>query len=158
MRKYNWKPYAFWILLTQAVGGLSGFLTRDGVKHYTAQVVKPALSPPSMAFPIVWGLLYLLLGIGVTRIYLAPASNNRSRALLVYLLQLGVNFFWSILFFNLRRYGLSLLWLLLLWGLILWMILLFRRVDRPAAWLQVPYVLWVTFAAWLNYGVWMLNP
>ena len=157
MNQKNWKPYAFFILLAEAVGGLAGFLTRDGVQHYTAQVIQPALSPPSLAFPIVWTILYALMGVSAARVYRTPASNNRSRALLVWLLQLGVNFFWSILFFNLKAYGLSLLWLLLLWGLILWMILLFYRVDRPAALLQVPYLLWVSFAAYLNWGVWVLN-
>jgi tryptophan-rich sensory protein len=157
MNRKNWKTYAFWILLAQAVGGLSGFLTRKGSQFYAETVVKPALSPPSAAFPIVWSILFLLMGIGAARVYLAPASNNRSRALSVWLLQLGVNFFWSILFFNLRVYGLSLLWLLLLWVLIIWMILLFYRVDKPAALMQVPYLLWVTFAAYLNWGVWMLN-
>ena len=67
------------------------------------------------------------------------------------------NFFWSIIFFNLQAFGFALLWLLVLWGLILLMILSFRKTDAPAAWLQVPYLLWVTFAAYLNFGVWMLN-
>ncbi len=118
---------------------------------------KPPLTPPGIVFPIVWSILYLLMGIGAARVYRTPASNARSKALGVFLLQLVVNFFWSILFFNAKAYGFALLWLLLLWGMIIWMIRLFYRVDRPAAWMQVPYLLWVTFAAYLNYGVWMLN-
>ena len=77
--------------------------------------------------------------------------------LLLFLVQLAFNFCWSIIFFNLRRFGFAFLWLIALWGLILGMILSFRQVDRTAAWLQVPYFLWVTFAAYLNFGVWMLN-
>jgi len=153
----NWKTYAFWILLAEAVGGLSGFLTRDGAKAYSEQVIQPAFSPPSAVFHVVWAILYVLMGLSAARVYLAPASNNRSRALAIWLGQLAVNFFWSIIFFNARRYAFALLWLGLLWGLVLWMLLLVRRVDKPAAWLQVPYLLWVSFAAYLNYGVWVLN-
>ena len=72
-------------------------------------------------------------------------------------MQLAFNFFWSIIFFNLRRFGFAFFWLVALWGMILWMIRTFLRVDRLAAWLQLPYFLWVTFAAYLNLGVWMLN-
>ncbi len=91
------------------------------------------------------------------RIWTARASGNRSRALALYLIQLFFNFFWSVIFFNFQRFDLALLWLIALWGLILWMILAFRRVDRAAAALQIPYLLWVSFAAYLNAGVWLLN-
>lgn len=153
----NWKTYLFWILLAEAVGALSGWLTREGTALYTAAAEKPPLSPPGIVFPIVWTILYALMGIGAARVYLTPASNARSRALAVFLLQLAVNFFWSILFFNLQAYGLAFFWLLALWVLIWWMILAFHRVDKTAAWLQLPYLLWVTFAGYLNWAVWMLN-
>jgi tryptophan-rich sensory protein len=139
------------------VGALSGFLTREGTQRYLETVEKPPLSPPGIVFPIVWTVLFVLMGIGAARIYLMPASNARSGALKIFLIQLAVNFFWSILFFNLSGYGLALLWLFLLWGLVLWMIVAFYRLDRPAALLQIPYLLWITFAAYLNFGVWMLN-
>ena len=155
--KKNWKTYAFWILLSEGVGALSGWLTRDGMKVYEQTVTQPPLSPPPWVFPVVWGILYALMGIGAARVYLAPASNNRSRGLLLFLVQLVFNFLWSIVFFNLQAYGFALIWLLALWVLILWMILAFRRVDKPAAWLQIPYLLWVTFAVYLTFGVWLLN-
>ena len=155
--KRTWKTYAVWILLSEAVGALSGFVTRNGAEQYSAAITKPPLSPPPMVFPIVWGILFALMGIGAARIYLSHASAARSRALAVFFLQLGFNFFWSIIFFNFQRFGFALLWLLVLWGLILWMIAAFAKVDRPAAWLQVPYLLWVSFAAYLNLGVWLLN-
>lgn len=98
-----------------------------------------------------------MMGIGAARIYLAPASGDRSRSLLLFLVQLAVNFFWSIIFFNLQAFGFAFVWLILLWVLILLMILSFRKVDKLAAWLQIPYLLWVTFAAYLNLGVWLLN-
>lgn len=158
MKQVPWKTYALWILLSEAVGGLSGWLTRDGVKLYQATVQQPPLSPPGFVFPIVWGILFALMGIGAARVYLARASGARSRGLLLFFVQLAFNFCWSILFFNLQAFGFALLWLAVLWVLILWMILTFYRVDRAAAWLQVPYLLWVTFAAYLNLGVWSLNP
>lgn len=157
MKKPTWKTYALWILLAEAVGALSGWLTRKGVRTYNATVRKPPLSPPSVVFPIVWGILFALMGIGAARIWLAPASGKRSRSLIWFLVQLGFNFFWSILFFNLQVFGLAFVWLAALWGLILKMILSFRKVDQPASWLQIPYLLWVSFAAYLNLGVWLLN-
>lgn len=157
MKKSTWKTYAFWIVLAEAVGALSGWLTRKGVKVYNATIQQPTLSPPSMVFPIVWGIMFALMGIGAARIYLAPASKARSHSLLLFLVQLAFNFFWSIIFFNLQAFGVAFLWLIVLWILILLMILSFRKVDKPAAWLQIPYLLWVTFAAYLNLGVWLLN-
>ena len=144
-------------MFTEAVGALSGWLTRDGVQIFHATVEQPSLSPPGLVFPIVWGILYALMGIGAARIDLAPASARRSNSLLLFLVQLAFNFFWSILFFHFEAYGLSLVWLLLLWILVLWMTLSFRKVDPLAAWLQLPYLIWVTFAAYLNFGVWVLN-
>ncbi len=146
-----------WIVLTEAVGTLAGFLTRDGMELYKTQVVKPPLSPPAIVFPIVWGILYALMGIGIARVWLSARSEERADAIQVYLLQLAINFTWSIFFFNLRSYGGALTVLLILLGLIFWMIFRFRRVDRPAARLQIPYVIWVCFAAYLNAGVWLLN-
>ena len=120
-------------------------------------MIKPLLSPPAVVFPIVWAILYALMGIGIARVVLSAHSEERSDAIQVYLLQLAINFIWSIFFFSLRTYGGALAVLLLLLGLIIWMIIRFRRVERPAAWLQLPYVLWVSFAAYLNAGVWILN-
>ena len=153
MKHHTWKIYAAWILFAEAVGGLSGWLTRDGSKAYSESIIQPPLSPPALVFPIVWGILFVLMGIGAARIYLALPSRERTSSLRIFLLQLAFNFFWSILFFNLQAFGAALVWLLILWGLILWMIISFRKVDPLAAWLQIPYLLWVPFAAYLNYGV-----
>ena len=97
------------------------------------------------------------MGIGAALVWRKPASRERTRSLRLFIVQLAVNFFWSILFFNGQVYGFALVWLMLLWALIAWMILSFRSVDRTAALLQIPYLLWVTFAAYLNAGVWLLN-
>ena len=157
MLKGKWKVYAIWILVAEAVGGLSAWLTREGTKVFSETVAQPPLSPPMLLFPIVWGILYLLMGISAARIYLEPPSLSRSRGLNLYAAQLIVNFFWSLIFFNARAFGFAFFWLLLLWVLVLLMILTFRKTDPIAAWLQVPYLLWLTFAAYLNLGVWLLN-
>ena len=157
MNRHTWKPYLGWILLGEAVGALSGWLTRNDTALYAQSILKPPLSPPAVVFPIVWAILFALMGISAARIYLAPPSPARTRGLLIFLVQLGFNFLWSIIFFHFQAFGLAFLWLLALWALILWMILTFRKVDRPAAWLQSPYLLWVSFAAYLSFGVWRLN-
>lgn len=155
--KTGWKTYAIWVLGVEAVGFLSGYLTREGVKIYQKTVIQPPLSPPMWVFPVVWTILFALMGLSAARIYRAPKSPRRASALGLFAAQLGFNFLWSIVFFNLRWFGFALIWLLGLWVLIAWMIRAFRKVDAPAAWMQVPYLLWVTFAAYLNAGVWALN-
>ncbi len=157
MNKPSWKTYLFWILGVEAVGALSGFLSRDGVELYNEVIRQPPLSPPAIVFPIVWTILFLLMGVSAARIYALPASPQRTRALQIFAAQLGFNFFWSIIFFNLQTFGFAFLWLLVLWGLILWMIVAFRKLDPVAGWLQLPYLLWVAFAGYLNFGVWLLN-
>ena len=157
MKRTHWKIYGLWILLAEGAGALSGWLTREGSRDYGRVIRKPPLSPPGWVFPAVWSVLFALMGVGAARIRLAPPSRDRTRSLILFGVQLAFNFFWSILFFNLRAFGFALLWLAVLWVLIVGMILSFRRVDKAAAWLQLPYLLWVTFAAWLNYGVWQLN-
>ena len=157
MKKQRWKTYAFWIFLSESAGALSGWLTREGTKNYTQTIVQPPLSPPAIVFPIVWSVLFALMGIGAARVYLSPASGARSRGLLLFFVQLVFNFLWSILFFNLQAFGLAFFWLIALWLLILWMTITFYQVDRTAALLQIPYLLWVAFAGYLTLGVWVLN-
>lgn len=153
----KWKTYLFWIVFVEIIGGISGWLIRDGIKLYNAAVTKPLLSPPSILFPIVWGILYAIMGIGMARVYMARDSHERIQAMLIFFIQLAFNFLWSIIFFNGQRFGLALLWLFLLWILIILMIILFSRVDAAAGRMQIFYFLWVSFAAYLNYGVWRLN-
>ncbi len=157
MKTKTWKQYALGILLTESIGALSGWLSKDGMKIFSASISKPPLSPPAFLFPIVWGILYALMGISAVRIYLSPQSTERNRALNVYITQLIVNFFWSLIFFNAQAFLFAFFWLLILWFLVLWMILLFHKVDPLSAKLQIPYLLWLSFAAYLNLGVWYLN-
>lgn len=157
MNKQPWKTYAFWILLSEAVGALSGWLTQEGARTFSETVVQPPLSPPAVLFPIVWGILYALMGIGAARIRMTPPSDDRNKGINLFIAQLVVNFFWSLIFFNLQAYGLAFLWLVLLWVLVFLMIRTFWKVDPLAAKLQIPYLLWLTFAGYLSFGVWYLN-
>ena len=155
--KRNWKPYLFWILLAEAAGGLSGWLSREGMKLYSETIVQPPLSPPMWVFPVVWGILFALMGIGAARVSLQEKTVWRSRSLNLFIAQLAVNFFWSLIFFNAQAFGFAFLWLLLLIVLVALMIYAFYKVDPLAAKLQIPYLLWLMFAAYLNFGVWYLN-
>lgn len=152
------KPrYLRWILLAEAVGGLSGFLSRKGMQQYMLFVEKPSFSPPDWLFPIAWGILYALMGIGAARVEAQPESRERSRGLNLFAVQLVVNFFWSLIFFNAQAFGAAFLWLVLLIVLVAAMTLTFFKTDKLASYLQIPYLLWLLFAAALNWGVWQLN-
>lgn len=152
------KVYIIGILIPLAVGGLSAFLTRNSMDIYKT-IEKPPLAPPGIVFPIVWTLLYTLMGISSAMIYndkFASESQKKS-ALLVYVLQLAVNFIWSILFFNLNAYLLCFFVIIILWLLILSMILKFKEINKTAAYLQIPYLLWVTFAGYLNLMIYLID-
>lgn len=152
--KFQWKKLVVCLLLPLAVGGLAAFLTRNSMDLF-AMVKKPPLSPPGWLFPVVWTILYLLMGFAS---YLVLVAEKPGRtAWKFYLAQLAFNFFWPILFFHLQMYLLSFVWLLLLWMLILVTILWFTRSSRLAGYLLIPYLLWVTFAGYLNVGIYILN-
>ncbi|MBE6600585.1 MAG: tryptophan-rich sensory protein [Ruminococcaceae bacterium] len=151
------KSYVIGILIPVAVGLLAAFLTKDSMDIYKS-IVQPPLAPPAILFPIVWSILYIVMGIGSALIYNSAADEkDKTQALFVYALQLAVNFFWSILFFNVRAFLFSFIWLLLLWVLIIIMIVRFSKVNKVAAYLQIPYLLWVTFAGYLNLAIYILN-
>lgn len=157
MLKGNWKTYVLWVLLVEAVGVLAALLTRDGTEWFVENAVKPPLTPPSIVFPIVWTVLYGLMGISSARIWQSPDSPQRLRSLNLFIIQLILNFFWTLIFFNARAYGVASIWIVILWVTVLLMILQFRKVDMLAAWLQIPYLIWMTLASYLTFGVWLLN-
>ena len=115
MKRTNWKTYTFWIGLAEAVGLLSGLLSRNATASFGMSALQSPLSPPAIVFPIVWTILYALMGISAARISLTPSSPQRSQSLNLFVTQLIVNFFWSLIFFNAGAYGFALLWLMLLW-------------------------------------------
>lgn len=145
------KPYVYFIALSLGVGALSALLTRNNMNIYD-DIVTPPLSPPMWLFPVVWGILYMLMGISAGLVYKEEKSVPA-----VFYVQLAVNFLWSIIFFNLRMFLLSSIWLVLLIALIWRMIREFRAVDIRAAYLQYPYLVWCIFALYLNIGIWWLN-
>ncbi len=153
----KWKPYIFWILLAEGVGLLAGLLTREATAIYGSTINKPPLSPPAILFPIVWTILYALMGIGAARVATTPGRKQNDAALNLFVIQLIVNFFWSFFFFSTQAFGFAAIWLVLLWVLVLLMIIAFFKVDRLAALLQIPYLIWLTFAAYLNFAVYLLN-
>ena len=155
--KINKKALIIAIAIPLLVGAVSGFISSNSMEQF-GQLNQPPLAPPGFLFPIVWTILYTLMGIAS---YLVFSSNQKQEdvndALSVYALQLAVNFFWSIFFFNLEWYLFAFFWLILLWILILYTILLFYRISKPAAYLMIPYLIWVTFAGYLNLGIYVLN-
>lgn len=141
------------ILIPLAAGSLSSLFS--GNMSY-ATFNKPSFSPPSYLFPIVWTILYILMGISSYIIY-SSDDSRKEKALTAYALQLVFNFFWSIIFFGFSQYLLAFLWLIILIILIIIMIYRFYQISPLAAYLQIPYLLWCLFAAYLNYAVYTLN-
>ena len=154
--RIKWKPLLINLAIPLAVGGASALLTKESMDFYET-VNKPAFAPPGTVFPIVWTILFLLMGVSAYLVWVEPKSRLRSQALWVYGAQLVVNFVWPLLFFRARAFLPAFLWLLALVVLVAVMIGLFRRVKPAAGWLQVPYLLWLLFAGALNLGVWLLN-
>lgn len=176
--KRNGKTLAISILIPLAVGVVAGLLTREGIEQF-ASLNKPPLSPPAWLFPVVWTILYILMGISSYLIYVSGVprekklclnlnstnselntrkeNEKKAQALTTYDYQLVVNFLWPIFFFDFQWYFFSFLWLVLLWILTAKMILEFGKIFSIAAWLNVPYLLWLSFAGYLNLGIWLLN-
>lgn len=156
MKPQNWKRILFWVVVCEAVGGLSGWISREGLQVYMETAKKPPLMPPGILFAIVWPILYALMGYAVSRVFDSD-SKYREQGLLIFFVQLLANFLWSPVFFRFRAYGAALGLIGVIWLLILLMLVTFWQIDKKAAYSQIPYFLWVTFAAYLNAGVWFLN-
>lgn len=155
--KVKWKELIIAIAIPLAVGGLAALLSGGGMQTFE-MVEKPPLSPPGWLFPVAWTILYTLMGIASYLIYVSEASQaKKTQALTIYAYQLLVNFLWPIFFFDFGWYLFSLFWLILLWFLVYRTISLFSEISKTAAWLMIPYLLWLTFAAYLNAGIWYLN-
>ena len=156
MRTINSKLLKF-IAIPLIVGGLAALLTNDSMNIFKS-LEKPPLSPPGWLFPVVWTILYTLMGISAYLIAIGNAAPiDKAKALAIYTYQLIVNFLWSIFFFNFEWYLFSFIWIILLWILVLLMIQGFYKINRTAAYLNIPYLIWITFAAYLNFGIWWLN-
>ena len=156
-RKIQYGPLAAALAIPLAVGGFSAFLTREGMAYFKT-VAQPPLSPPSWLFPVAWTILYLLMGAASYLVWVSGVSEKRrDRALTVYGLSLAANFLWPIVFFTARLYLAAFLLLLVLWVVVVITALLFSCIDDRAGKLMIPYIVWLSFAAYLNLGVWLLN-
>ena len=153
----NWKTFSLWILFSEAVGFTAGILTREATQIYANEIIKPFLAPPSILFPVVWTLLYALMGYGVAKIFLSPKSKQRTQGLTFFFIQLFLNFCWCFLFFSFQEFGLAFFWLLALIAAVIFMAKYFYKINTLAAYFQIPYILWLIFAAYLNFSVWILN-
>lgn len=152
--KTNWKKLIVCVAIPLAAGALSALLSGGGMETFKS-LEKPPLSPPGWLFPIVWSVLYILMGIAS---YLVLESKNPSpTGLFFYALQLIFNFFWSILFFSRQMYLFAFVWLVILWLLILLTTVSFFKSSKTAGYLMIPYLIWVAFAGYLNYGIYLLN-
>jgi len=143
------------LLISLGVGGLSALITSGSMDIYK-YLDKPPLAPPGIIFPIVWTILYILMGISSYLVY-QSSDENKDNALVIYGLQLIINFIWPIIFFVLNYRLLALFVILVLLILIVIMIIKFYKINKTAAYLQIPYLLWVIFATYLNFGFYILN-
>lgn len=155
--KIDWKKLLICLAIPLAVGGLSALISGGGMRAYEV-MNQPPLSPPGWLFPVVWTILYLLMGYASYRVLTSGAEERKiRRALTLYGAQLALNFIWSPVFFGLSLYLLAFFVLIALWVMIYLTMRAFSQIDEKAGDLLLPYILWVTFAGYLNLGVYLLN-
>lgn len=153
--KIQLKPLVVSLLISLGVGGIASILTSGSYSIYE-NLSKPPLSPPGFIFPVVWIILYILMGISAYLIYISD-SDEKNLALKFYAVSLIVNFFWPIFFFKFGLFWLAFFWLLLLIFIVAVTLILFKKINPTAAWLLVPYLIWILFAAYLNLFTAILN-
>lgn len=152
------KVFGIGIAIPLAIGGLAAFLTRNSMDIYE-QINQPFLAPPSWVFPVVWTILYVLMGVSSALIYENKdgAVEDKKHAFRLYALSLAVNFLWSIIFFNMGAFFAAFLWLMLLIFVVVRMVGAFYKIKPLAAYLQIPYVIWCCFASYLTASIWLMN-
>jgi translocator protein len=144
------------IAISELAGIAGSFFTISSISAWYSTLTKPALNPPAWIFGPVWITLYFLMGISLWLIWKSNSSEKK-RAIWLFIIQLALNAIWSPIFFGAQSIGNALAVIVLLWAAIVLTILIFKKISKPAAWLLVPYILWVSFAAYLNFAIWMLN-
>ncbi len=148
---------AGWVALCLGVAAASGLATVEGTRTWYPTIAKPSWTPPSWLFGPVWTALYLAMGVAAWRVWRIGGFRSARAALGLFLAQLAVNGLWSPVFFAWHRIGLAVIVIGVLWLLIVATIVAFRRHDRAAALLLLPYLAWVSFASCLNFAIWRLN-
>ena len=155
--KIQWKKLIVSIAIPLGIGLVAGWITSDSTEMFES-ISKPPFSPPAWLFPVAWSILYVLMGIAFYRVWIAVATaERRKEAFLFYFAQLIFNFFWPIIFSNLREFLFAFVWLFILFVLILLTQRKFAKTDAWAGYLLIPYLAWVAFAGYLNLGIWWLN-
>lgn len=145
------------VLLTVVLGAVGGIVTSAEIPVWYATLNKPSFNPPNWLFGPVWTMLYLLMGISCFLVWKLPVTEQRNKALRLFIIQFALNFCWSFIFFRMHAVGWALIEMAILWIAILLTIIQFSKLSKTAAWLLVPYIAWVSFALLLNAAIWKLN-
>jgi translocator protein len=146
------------LFITLAVGAIAGRATFSEIRNWYAGLIKPSFNPPNWIFGPVWTTLYVMMGVALFLVWRSSVKAETKRlAMTVFFVQLVLNFAWSFIFFRFHLIGWAFAEILLMWVMILLTIILFSRISKPAAWLLVPYIAWVSFASVLNFAIWRLN-
>ena len=154
MKKIDFKKLFFYIIITLLIGTLPSIFIKINDVYKTLN--KPPLSPPGLLFPIVWTTLFILMGISIYRVMMKE-NPYKKEARLIYFIQLIINALWTPIFFGLNEYFLAFLWILMLILLVVIMIINFYKIDKVSAYLNIPYLIWLLFACYLNFGIYVLN-
>jgi translocator protein len=139
------------------IGAISGIATAKNINNWYVILIKPNFNPPNYLFGPVWTFLYLLMGISFYIILQSPKHEIKKQAILIFCIQIFLNFCWSFLFFKYHWLGIAFIEIILIWLSIITMIINFYKINKIAAYLQIPYLLWVSFASVLNGSIWYLN-
>ncbi len=145
------------IIIPLAIGGISGVATANNINTWFVELHKPIFNPPNYLFGPVWTTLYFLMGISLYLILQTPENSSRRKAIIIFVVQLFLNFCWSFIFFKFHLLGIAFTEIILIWISIIIMIYQFRKINKMAAYIQIPYLLWVSFASTLNGAIWFLN-
>lgn len=157
MKIKSWPKLIASILLAQSAGGIGSFFTINAIPTWYAFLNKPIFSPPNWLFGPVWTILYTMIGISFYIIWINHKKEN-AWALKFFLFHLFLNSIWSIIFFGVKNLGLAFIEIVIMWSTIVYMIIRFKKIDKWASYLLIPYLLWVSFATILNFSIWKLNP
>ena len=158
MRYKSFFQLVFFVIVCECAGIIGSFFTIPSISTWYVPLHKPPVNPPNWIFGPVWTILFALMGIAACIVWQKKSDEKRKRkALSVFCAQLALNVLWSVLFFGLHRSGIAFVDIMFLWLGILWLIILFWRISRPASYLLMPYIAWVSFAGYLNFMIWKLN-
>jgi translocator protein len=164
MELNNFTKLIIAVIIPQVAGAVGSFFTIPSIPSWYAHLTKPTFNPPAWIFAPVWTTLFIFMGVAAFLIWSAytKASDGQGKkavkiALIIFIVQLTLNTLWSIIFFGRHNPGGAFIEIIFLWLAILATIISFSKISKPAAWLLVPYLLWVSFAAFLNFSIWQLN-